>query len=250
MNGHRKFQRLNPSCTAFALVLLTITAHAVPTDTQKITQEELVRRTQEIWDATAIGDPAPWKQHFAEDAMYFDEKGRSMDKPALIADVAPLPKGFSGNIKIVRAQSRIHKDTAILSYDLDENEFVFGQVLHARYHGTDTWLWRNGRWQIVAGQMLRYYEDPAIGKADASRLDDFVGTYELAPGLTMTVSREGDLLYAKRGTAPKIILDPESPDLFFHPGVEGRRLFRRNDSGKVDALIVRRNNEDMIWKKL
>jgi hypothetical protein len=24
----------------------------------------------------------------------------------------------------------------------------FGQILHARYHGTDTWLWRNGRWQI------------------------------------------------------------------------------------------------------
>jgi hypothetical protein len=57
-------------------------------------------------------------------------------------------------------------------------------------------------------------------------------------------------LYAKRGDAPKTILQPESPDLFFRPGIEGRRLFRRNGTGKVDALIDRRNNEDLIWKKL
>jgi hypothetical protein len=46
------------------------------------------------------------------------------------------------------------------------------------------------------------------------------------------------------------LLQPESPDLFFRPAIEGRRLFRRNNTGKVDALIDRRNNEDMIWKKL
>ena len=39
-----------------------------------------------------------------------------------------------------------------------------------------------------------------------------------------------------------------SSSLFFRPGVEGRRLFRRNDNGKVDALIDRRNNEDVVWK--
>jgi len=114
------------------------------------------------------------------------------------------------------------RNTAILSYDLDETETIFGQVEHARYHGTDTWLFRNNRWQIIAGQMLRYYEDPAAGKTDTAHLDDFVGTYELAPGVTLTVSREGSQLYSKRGDAPKTILQPESPDLFFRPGIEGR----------------------------
>jgi hypothetical protein len=146
--------------------------------------------------------------------------------------------------------SRLHGETAILTYDLDETETVFGQELHARYHGTDTWLFRGGRWQIVTGQMLRYYEDPAAGKQDTAHLDDFVGTYQLAPGVTLTVSRESNDLYTKRGDAPKSILQPESPDLFFRPGIEGRRLFRRDSGGKVDALIDRRNNEDLIWKKL
>jgi hypothetical protein len=238
------------ACVAFASALLTAAAHATPPEANKITQDELVRRTQELVDAIAVGNQTPWKTHFAEDAIYTDESGKCMDKPALVATIVPLPKGYSGTLKVVKPQSRILEQTAILSYDLDESETVFGQVLHARYHGTDTWLFRNRRWQIVAGQLLRYYEDPAIGKIDTTHLDDFVGTYEIVPGETLAVSREGTKLYIKRGDAPKILLEPESPDLFFRPGAEGRRLFRRNDSGKVDALINRRNNEDLIWKKL
>jgi hypothetical protein len=250
MKSYGKLQSPNLVCAVLAFALLVAAAHAAPAEPGKITQEELVRRTQELVDSIAVGNQAPWKIYFAEDAVYTDETGKTMDKPALVANVSPLPKGYSGTIKVVKPQSRILGLTAVLSYDLDETEIVFGQVLHARYHGTDTWLWRNGQWQIVAGQMLRYYEDPAAGKTDTAHLDDFVGTYELAPGVTLTVSREGVQLYAKRGDAPKTLLQPESPDLFFRPGIEGRRLFRRDGSGKVDALIDRRNNEDLIWKKL
>ena len=59
----------------------------------EITQEELVLRTQELSDSVAAGDPTPWKKYYAADSMYFDEKGRSMDKSALLADVTPLPAG-------------------------------------------------------------------------------------------------------------------------------------------------------------
>ena len=219
-------------------------------DPEKITQEELLRRTQEIFDAAGTGDHAPWNRYFAADALYFDEKGRSFDKSALVADVTPLPKGYSGAIKVVKAQSRILDRTAILTYDLDETEIIYGQNLTARYHGTDTWLYRDGRWQIVAGQMFRYYEDPAPGHVDPARLDDYVGTYELAPGITLAVSREGDQLYSRRGDRARELLLPEVADLFFRPGAEGRRLFHRNHDGRVDALIDRRNNEDVVWKRL
>jgi hypothetical protein len=238
----------NLTCVTLASAILAVAANAA--EANKITQEELVRRTQELVDSIAIGNQTPWKIYFADDAIYTDETGKIMDKPALVANVTPLPKGYSGTLKVVKPQSRLQATSAVLTYDLDETETVFGQVLHARYHGTDTWLWRNGRWQIVAGQLLRYYEDPAIGKVDPAHLDDFVGTYEAAPGETLTVSREGDKLYIHRGDVPKILIEPESPDLFFRPGAEGRRLFRRNDSGKVDAMINRRNNEDIVWKKL
>jgi Domain of unknown function (DUF4440) len=215
-----------------------------------ITQDELVHRTQEMFDAVALGDQAPWLKYFAEDSMYFDEKGRSMDKAALVKDVTPLPPGYSGSISVVNARSRIIGDTAILTYDLNEKETIFGQDMTARYHGTDTWMYRNEKWKIVAGQMLRYYEDPAPGNVDVKKYADYAGTYELAPGKTQIVFVRGGGLYAQRGDGPEVELVPEAADIFFRKGVEGRRLFRRNDRSKVDAMIDRRNNEDVVWKKI
>src|SRR6266699_686783 len=63
------------------------------------TQDELVRRTQELYDAIVPGNQAPWKKYFADDCIFADEKGRILDKPKLIADIAPLPSGYSGTLK-------------------------------------------------------------------------------------------------------------------------------------------------------
>lgn len=215
-----------------------------------ITQEELVRNTQEILDAVGTGDQTPFKKYFAEDVLFSDEKGRNMDKAALVKDITPLPAGYSGTIKVVRPQSRIVGDTAILSYDLDETETVFGQKLTARYHEIDTWMFRAGKWQIIASQVHRYYEDPAPGKADTSKFSGYAGTYQLSPERTLTVTAEDGHLYEQRSGRAREELIPEASDIFFRKGVEGRTLFGSDGSGKVITLIDRRNNEDIIWTKV
>ncbi|HYY14829.1 MAG TPA: DUF4440 domain-containing protein [Chthoniobacterales bacterium] len=213
-----------------------------------ITEQELVRRTQELYDAVATGDQGPWKKYFADDCIFSDEKGRTFDKPNLIADIAPLPQGYSGTIKIADVQSRIIGDTAVLSYDANETETIFGQKMTARYHITDTWLRRNGEWQIIASQAHRYYEDPAIGQADPKKLVDYTGTYELSPNETRFVRSEAGKLFIERNGKTEQLF-PETTDLFFRKGVEGRILFHYDATGKVDSLIDRRNNEDVIWRK-
>jgi hypothetical protein len=213
-----------------------------------ITQEELVRRTQELYDAIVPGNQAPWKKYFADDCIFADEKGRIFDKTKLIADITPLPAGYSGTIKIDNVQSRIIGGTAVLSYDVNETETIFGQNLTARYHVTDTWLRRGGEWKIIASQAHRYYEDPAIGKIDPKKFGDFIGIYELAPDQTRSVTAEGENLFVER-KGKKEQLFPETSDLFFRKGVEGRILFHYNENGKVDSLIDRRNNEDVVWRK-
>jgi ketosteroid isomerase-like protein len=215
-----------------------------------ITQDEMVRRAQELFDAVTAGDQTPAKKYYAEDCMFFDEKGRNMNKAALVADITPLPTGFSGSIAIGKVQSHIEGYVAILSYDLDEKETIYGQNLTARYHETDTWLRRDGNWQIIAGQVLRYYEDPAPGKANVAKYAEYAGTYELAPTVTLVVSKDGDQLYRQRSEHPKELLVPEASDIFFRKGVEGRIVFGHGDNGRVDALIDRRNNEDVVWKKV
>jgi uncharacterized protein DUF4440/uncharacterized protein DUF3471 len=235
-----------------AFMLLSIAAAlalSLRANQTTITQQELVRRTQEIMDAFAPGNAEPFKKYYADDAIFSDEKGRTMDKAALVKDIQPLPQGYSGTISIVQPKSRIEANAAILSYDLDETEMVFGQKLKARYHETDTWLLREGKWQIVATQVLRYYEDPAPGKADTSKFAAYVGTYQLAPERTLTIAAEDGHLYEQRKGRAREELIPEASDIFFRKGVEGRTLFGYDGSGKVQTLIDRRNNEDIVWTK-
>src|SRR6266581_9702694 len=198
------------------LVIFFATTLAHATDVP-ITQDELVRRTQELCDAIAPGNQAPWKKYYADDCIFSDEKGRILDKAKLIADITPMPTGYSGTIKIGNVQSRILGDTAVLSYDANETETIFGQNMTARYHTTDTWLRRNGEWKIIATQAHRYYEDPAVGKADPKKFADYAGTYELGPGQTRTVTAEGDKLFVEP-KGKKEQLFPETSEIFFRKG--------------------------------
>lgn len=219
-------------------------------DSRTITQTELVRRTQKLLDAFAPGDRTPWKLYLADDVILSDEQGRNMDKDMFLATLQPLPPGYTGSIKVTGVTARFAAGVAILSYDGDETETVYGQRLHARYHMTDTWIYRKSLWKIIASQTLRYYEDPATSNVAESLLDDYVGVYELAPGHTMILTRQAGRLYAQRDAGLLVELLPESPDLFFRAGVEGRRLFHRDASGRVDSLIDRRNNEDLLWRRV
>src|SRR5438067_1098261 len=266
------------ACRAIALATaghLSLVTSAFAAD-PPITEAELVRRTQELYDSIVSGSQTPWKKYFADDCTFSDEKGRTLDKTKLVADITPLPKGYSGAIKIENVISRIIGDTAILSYEANETETIFGQNLRERYHVTDTWLRRNGEWQIIASQAHRYYEDPAIGKADGKKFPDFVGSYELAPGQARTVTAENgasrderhgrksrEVAVERSGELPryngklfverngkKEELFPETSDLFFRKGIEGRILFHYDATGKVDSLIDRRNNEDVVWRRV
>jgi hypothetical protein len=38
-----------------------------------ITQDELLRRTQELYDAVVSGNRVPWKKYFADDCIFADE---------------------------------------------------------------------------------------------------------------------------------------------------------------------------------
>jgi len=219
-------------------------------DPATITQAELVHRTQVLYDAVAPGNKAPWQLYLAEDAMIHDEKGGSYTKPTFLATLDPLPRGYSGSIKITHPQTIFGHGVAIFSYDAEEVETVFGNRMTARYHQTDTWLYRNDHWRIAASQAMRYYEDPAPAPINAAILSDYIGTYELAPGNQMMVTTHDGKLFAQRDAGHPVQLVPESPDMFFRAGTEGRRLFHRNADGKVDSLIDRRNNEDILWRKV
>lgn len=75
-------------------------------------------------------------------------------------------------------------------------------------------------------------------RLDPKIFDDYVGQYELAPGVVLTVTRETDKLWAQAGEQLKAELFPESETRFFLKVVEAEVTFVKDSSGKVTHLIL------------
>jgi hypothetical protein len=212
--------------------------------------EELKRATRELMSAVASGDWSVWDKYLDESLLYTSEDGRTLSKAQLREEIKPLPPGYSGSIELESADVREHGDTAVVSHEELEREDVFGQKLVSHYHITDTWLRRDGKWRLVASQVLVRLQDPVPAAVDPKVFDAYLGRYDVSPSLTFTVSREGDKLFGQRNGRAKQPLLPETETVFFTPGApRTRKLFVRDASGRVVKMIDRRDGRDLVWTR-
>ena len=231
---------------------------AEPTSTTSIDSSavavELVRNTQALVDAIAPGDTAIWSRTLAADGLFSDENGRPVTKRELLDNLKPLPPGFTGHITVANPRVRVTSTeggaVAVITYDMLEDETIFGQTLHTKYHGTDTYVRRAGRWQMLASQDEVLPSEHTAVALDQTSLDAYVGTYRLGPGVEYLVARDGARLVGHRAGAPPAELFPLGPDRFFLRGAtRGEKIFARDASGRVTRLIDRRDNNDLVWTR-
>jgi uncharacterized protein YneR len=86
-------------------------------------------------------------------------------------------------------------------------------------------------------------------KLDPALYDAYVGEYELAPGFSIAITREGDQIFAKATGQPKIEIFPESETLFFLKVVDAQLEFVRGADGKAASVILHQGGRDMPGKK-
>jgi len=68
-------------------------------------------------------------------------------------------------------------------------------------------------------------------------LDAYVGRYELAPNLIMTVTREGNRLFAQLTNQEKFELFPEGDRDFFYKVVDAQITFEPDSQGEASSSI-------------
>ena len=85
--------------------------------------------------------------------------------------------------------------------------------------------------------------DPAV-------YDQYVGRYQLVQGVNITVTRDGDRLFAQLTGQPRLAVFPESEDEFFMRVVDAQITFGRNDAGDVDHLVLHQNGVDQRAPRL
>ena len=86
-------------------------------------------------------------------------------------------------------------------------------------------------------------------KVDPAVYDAYVGDYELRPGFSLAVTREGNRIFAQATGQQKLELFPESETRFFLKEVDAQIEFVRGEGGKVTGLILHQNGREMPGKR-
>jgi len=85
----------------------------------------------------------------------------------------------------------------------------------------------------------------------ASTLSQFVGAYELAPGLDLDLTvRDSALFVRSSAGGPPVRLWPESASDFFVKEVDAQLTFTRNARGTVTGLVLHQFGRDRVAKKV
>jgi len=85
---------------------------------------------------------------------------------------------------------------------------------------------------------------------DPKLFDKYAGRYELAPNFILTVTREGDHLFAQATGQPKFELFAESEKEYFLKVVDAQISFEVNASGVANQLILHQMGRDMPAKRI
>lgn len=119
--------------------------------------EQYIRTSEAAWaESVATNDSSVVKRILAEDVVWVLD-GKVLDKQAAIRGAEKGPYDFLSN-RLEYAHVRFFGDTAV----------VQGSEMWARQGGrkgrfvwTDTWVRRNGQWQIVAAEDVSVPIEPA-----------------------------------------------------------------------------------------
>ena len=143
---------------ALAAVALTVASSPLtraqnpsPSSGQK-EAEDYIRKSESEWaESVANGDGTVIERILADDFLGVDPKGKLYDKPTMISETKEGPKHFVSN----------HLEDVKIRFFGDNTAIAQGSEAWARRNGergrfvwTDSWILRNGRWQIVAAEDL------------------------------------------------------------------------------------------------
>jgi hypothetical protein len=89
-----------------------------------------------------------------------------------------------------------------------------------------------------------------ITKVDPKILDRYVGGYRLNPNVIITISREGEHLYAQLAGQPKAEIFPKSEREFFPKIVDAQFTFEAGADGKARSVTLEQNGNRQTAARL
>jgi ketosteroid isomerase-like protein len=142
------------------ITILCVVACACMRQRDQSDAERYIIESERQWaESVATGDASVVERILADDFVGVDPKGRLYDKATMVSDTRDAPNYFVSN-RANEIKVRFYGDAAV-AQGSETWERRTGDLLRGRFVWTDTWLRRNGKWQIVAAEDLVAPEQPA-----------------------------------------------------------------------------------------
>jgi ketosteroid isomerase-like protein len=135
---------------ALLIVAMFCLCHCSAHKDQKETQRYILECERQWAESVASGDTSAIERILADDFIGVDPKGHLYTKQQMIDETRNAPKYFVSN-RLNDVKVRFYDKTAI-AQGSETWEKRSGE--RGRFVWTDTWLQRNGLWQIVAAEDL------------------------------------------------------------------------------------------------
>jgi ketosteroid isomerase-like protein len=213
--------------------------------------EQELRKLENDWLSVYIsGDKATYDRVVADDFTGTDESAvkRSKEQDRALLPAAPVPGGVALNEDM---QVRFYGETAVVTGRIVTKVKVGDQEVPGfTTRFTDTWLKRQGRWQVIARHYSRVPMERKAIKLDTKIYEAYVGEYEIAPGIAIGVFKEGESLFGQATGQPKFELHPESEIVFFLKEPPALFLFIRNDKGRLAQMLTIQDGRVTSAKKI
>ena len=135
---------------ALPIVGVLCLCHCSAQQDQKEVERYIVSSERQWAESVATGDTSAIERILANDFIGVDPKGRLYTKQQMIGDTRNAPKHFVSN-RLNEVKVRFYSKT-VVAQGSETWEKHSGE--RGRFVWTDTWLQRNGHWQIVAAEDL------------------------------------------------------------------------------------------------
>jgi Domain of unknown function (DUF4440) len=217
-------------------------------------ETKLIAQIQTRLDAIATGQKAVWARDLDDSALLMDEEGHVSTKAQFLAELAPLPRGSTGSLRVTRPHFTRTGDVAVVAFIADEHETIYGQRFQAQFGMVDTYHRVGNRWLLLSDTQTRLPLDPPVLHLTSAQTQRYVGRYRMLDGpLVFAVTSAGGKLAGGREGSPAIPMSAiaDQPNMFFREGRPGTLIFVADRSGIIVKLIDRRYyNRDMIYERI
>jgi hypothetical protein len=102
---------------------------------------------------------------------------------------------------------------------------------------------------LYFGETYAIPEERQFIQLDENTLDNYVGAYELAPAVLLTVTRDGARLLGQVTGQPRFELRPQSPEKFFVKEAGVEIVFVKGDDGQPAELLLKQGERNTKAKR-